>query len=78
MWGDRHLRMAIHGMPCPSCEQHVIQALTRAGASEVTASHRRREARFRYDAMADRKLLAEAVREAGYRPGTVEEVSANG
>lgn len=71
---DRSFRMTVQGMTCPSCERHVIRALTGAGASEVTASYRRREAWFRYDAHADRKPLIEAVRGAGYRPGAVEEV----
>jgi mercuric reductase len=71
---DRYFRMTVQGMTCPSCERHVIRTLTEAGASEVTASYRRREARFRYDAHADRKPLIEAMREAGYRPGAAEEV----
>jgi mercuric reductase len=75
--GDQHLRMVIQGMTCPSCERHVVQALTQAGASEVTASFRHREARFRYDPNANLKRLVEAVKELGYRPGAVEEVSVN-
>jgi len=71
--GDRHLRTAIQGMTCPRCEQHVTHALTQAGASGVTASSRRREALFRCDANADVKPLIEAVQEAGYQPGIVEE-----
>jgi mercuric reductase len=76
--GDQNLRMAIQGMTCSSCERHVMRAVTQAGALEITASYRRRGARFRYDADADRDPLVEAVQEAGYRPAISEEVSTNG
>ncbi|MBX6773058.1 MAG: cation transporter [Chloroflexi bacterium] len=75
---DHHFRMAIRGGTCPRCEQHVVQALTHAGASEATASFRHGEARFRYDPNADLRRLVEAVKELSYRPGVVEEVGLSG
>lgn len=66
--------MQLEGMTCAHCEQTVRQALEVAGAHGVQASFRRGEATFQAPESADGSQLEElnaAVREAGYRPGSV-------
>jgi mercuric reductase len=61
--------MEIGGMTCVHCEQTVALALAGAGAEEVEVSYRKGEAIFRGG---DDDAVAQAVREAGYRPGPIE------
>jgi copper chaperone CopZ len=62
-------RMVVKGMTCDHCESSVALALESAGAQEIEVSYRKGEAVFRGGEDA---LLANAVREAGYRPGPIE------
>ncbi len=62
-------RMEIGGMTCAHCEQSVALALAGAGAEDIEVSYRKREAVFRGG---DDAALAQAVRQAGYRPGRIE------
>ena len=62
-------RMVVQGMTCDHCEGSVSNALEGAGAQEVEVSYRKGEAVFRGGTD---ELLADAVREAGYRPGWIE------
>jgi mercuric reductase len=65
------MRMIVQGMTCEDCNRHVAHALESAGAKEAHADFRRGEARFQFSAE-DTGALADAVAEAGYRPGAVE------
>jgi mercuric reductase len=66
--------MNVGGMTCAHCEVSVSRALEGAGASEVSADFRRGEATFEPGAGADPQTFRQAVRGAGYEPGTVEDV----
>ncbi len=68
-------QMDVDGMTCDSCNRHVERALAGAGAAEVSADWRRGRATFAA-AEGDVERLAEAVRDAGYRPGSVGPVEA--
>ncbi len=70
------LRMNVKGMTCDHCEVSVVSALEGAGAREAKADFRREEAVFTVEGEADEAKLAAAVREAGYRPGTIEVLEA--
>ena len=70
--GNKRLRMKIEGMTCDHCELTVTKALTGAGATDATADFRRGEADATVDETLDTALLADAVRDAGYRPGAIE------
>lgn len=71
---QRTVRMNVGGMTCAHCEVSVSQALQSAGAKEASADFRREEATFELGAGADPQTLRQAVRGAGYEPGTVEGV----
>jgi mercuric reductase len=64
--------MRVEGMTCPSCEDHVDQALRETGARQVEADFRRGEALLTVDAPPDVAALSAAVRHAGYTPGAIE------
>ncbi len=70
------LRMKIKGMTCDDCEVSVVSALEGAGAREAKADFRREEAVFTVEDTAYEAKLATAIREAGYRPGTIEVLEA--
>ena len=70
------LRMKIKGMTCDHCEVSVTKALKGAGARDAKADFRREEAVFTVEDGADEAKLAGAIREAGYRPGTIEVLEA--
>ncbi|MDP2662323.1 MAG: FAD-dependent oxidoreductase, partial [Dehalococcoidia bacterium] len=72
MMAEEKMLMQISGMTCESCERHVVGALEKVGATEVTADFRRGEARFRAPAKINAQTLAEAVQQAGYQPGPIE------
>ncbi len=73
---ERDVRMEIHGMTCTSCEEHVVDALTQAGAQGARADFRRGEARFRLPAGVEASALDRAVEAAGYKPGELEYLGA--
>ncbi|TFB18500.1 mercury(II) reductase [Filobacillus milosensis] len=62
------VRLPVEGMTCTGCEEHVIEALNKAGAKNAEADFRRGEATFK---IGENKLNAakEAVRGTGYKPG---------
>ena len=68
------LRMKIDGMTCTDCEHHVKAALTGVGATDVSASFRRGEARLTLPDGAPVEALNSAVSAAGYQPVAVEPV----
>jgi mercuric reductase len=65
-------RINVAGMTCTHCEATVKRALENAGASDATADFRRGEATFDLPSGVEAEALREAIREAGYEPGTVE------
>ena len=69
---EQKARMSVAGMTCGHCEAGVRRALEGAGAVGVQADFRRGEAVFGLPEGADEESLREAVRQAGYDPGTVE------
>lgn len=74
---DRALRMRIDGMTCTDCEVHISRALKRAGATEATADFRRGVARLRVPADLSDTVLEETVRQEGYTPVRIEDVTAS-
>lgn len=62
------VRLPIEGMTCTGCEEHVTEALNKAGAKNAEADFRRGEATFK---IGENKLNAakEAVRGTGYKTG---------
>src|SRR5262249_49140740 len=56
---------------CEHCEVAVARALSHAGASNVTVSFRRNEARFTLPPTVPADPLTQAVSAAGYQPGKV-------
>lgn len=74
MMSGQRTRMSVEGMTCAHCEVSVGRALEDAGARDVKADFRRGEAVFRLPEGAETEALREAVREAGYEPGTVERI----
>lgn len=69
----RRLRLRIQGMSCAGCEGHVVRALEGIGATEVSASYRRGEARFALPGGVAESTITAAVRGVGYRVLGVEE-----
>jgi mercuric reductase len=70
---ERRTRMDIEDMTCGHCEATVSGALERAGAREARADFRRGEATFNLPPDIDPAMLQQAVREAGYEPGPIEQ-----
>lgn len=68
--------MHVRGMTCDHCEITVVKALESAGASEAVADFRRAEVRFTADDGAQVDQFAQAIRDAGYKPGSVEVLEA--
>jgi mercuric reductase len=71
---EQRTRMNIEGMTCDHCETTVKRALENAGARDATADFRRGEATFDLPSDVEPEALRDAVREAGYEPGTVERI----
>ena len=69
----RRLRLRIQGMSCAGCEGHVVRALEGIGATEVSASYRRGEARFALPGGVAESTITAAVRGVGYRPPAIED-----
>lgn len=67
--GTREVRMEIRGMTCTGCEEHVVQALTGAGAKAATADFRRGEARFQLPVGVEPATVKQAITGIGYVPG---------
>ncbi|HXF57364.1 MAG TPA: mercury(II) reductase [Actinomycetota bacterium] len=70
--------MDVAGMTCDACNLHVARALERAGAREVSADWRRGEALFTAPEDTPLERLAAAVERAGYGPGAVSVLEAEG
>lgn len=68
--------LPVRGMTCEHCERTVEAALTRAGASDAHADHRRSLATFRL--AGDTAAVIEAVRADGYQPGRPSRLAAAG
>jgi mercuric reductase len=73
---ERRLRMQVGGMTCTDCATHVSRALRVAGAIQASADFRRSSAHLVVPTDVSEETLAAAVREAGYEPGQIEEVTA--
>jgi mercuric reductase len=71
----RRLRLRIGGMSCTGCEGHVVRALEGIGATEVSASHRRGDARCAVPGGVADSTITGAVQAAGYRVLGVEDVA---
>ncbi|AEV20772.1 MULTISPECIES: mercury(II) reductase [Geobacillus] len=69
-------RMTVQGMTCTGCEQHVARALSAVGAKLMDVSFRRGEAVFALPEDADVDMARQAVKNAHYEPGDIEEVAA--
>lgn len=74
--GDQiHVRLAVQGMTCTGCEEHVQEALHSVGAEKITADFRRGEATFDIDDETLIKAAKKAIGEAGYKSGDAEVLS---
>ncbi len=71
---EQRTKMNIEGMTCNHCESTVKSALEDAGASEASADFRRGEATFDLPSDVQPEALRDAIREAGYEPGSVEQI----
>lgn len=61
-------KMAIEGMTCTSCEEHVSHALKEVGATKIEASFRKGEARFEAPEKFSKDTYEKSIQEAGYEP----------
>ncbi|AKM20369.1 Mercuric reductase [Geobacillus sp. 12AMOR1] len=68
-------RMNVQGMTCTGCEQHVTAALEAIGAKQIDVSFRRGEAVFALPDGTEIGLAKQAVRNAHYEPGDIEEIT---
>jgi len=66
------VRLPINGMTCVGCEAHVIQALNKIGAMNVTANFKRGEAKFLMRTPDDMETAIMAISRIGYIPGKAE------
>ncbi|MEX1046405.1 MAG: mercury(II) reductase [Actinomycetota bacterium] len=66
--------MQVAGMTCDSCNDHVAEALSRPGATDIVADWRKGEARFSAQDPDFERLSAE-ITGAGYGPGAVRHVT---
>lgn len=64
------VEIAVEGMTCGHCETSVTAALQAAGATNAVADFRRSYASA--DFGGNPAVLVDAVREAGYTPGTID------
>lgn len=64
------VEIAVEGMTCGHCETSVTAALQAAGATNAVANFRRSYASA--DFGGNPAVLVDAVREAGYTPGTID------
>lgn len=61
-------------MTCTGCEEHIATALRNIGAVHINASYRHGEATFELPDDVDVTKAQEAIREAKYQPGEVQEI----
>ncbi len=66
------VRLPINGMTCSGCETHVIQALNKIGAMNVTANFKRGEATFQLNAPNDIETAMNVISHIGYVPAKAE------
>ncbi|AMV12242.1 mercuric reductase [Geobacillus thermoleovorans] len=69
-------RMTVQGMTCAGCEQHVAAALSAIGAKLMDVSFRRGEVVFALPEGTDVDMARQAVKNAHYEPGDIEEITA--
>ncbi|MFC0297774.1 mercury(II) reductase [Geobacillus jurassicus] len=70
-------RMAVQGMTCTGCEQHVAAALSEIGAKQIDVSFWRGEAVFAIPEGTDVDMAKQAVKNAHYEPGEIKEITAS-
>ncbi|MFT9485924.1 MAG: FAD-dependent oxidoreductase, partial [Tepidibacillus sp.] len=70
----KRYRLIVRGMTCTGCEEHIATALQNIGAVNVDASYRYGEATFGLPDDVDVRKAQEAIREAKYQPGEVQEI----
>ncbi|WP_269148836.1 mercury(II) reductase [Kyrpidia spormannii] len=66
------VRLAVRGMTCTGCAEHVHKALDSAGAERISVNFRRGEAIFEVDDAPGIEAAKRAVTEIGYEPGDAE------
>lgn len=69
MSGRVRVRLAVQGMTCTACEEHVERVLQEAGAESVSADFRREEALFEMVDPVEEEAVKRAVVNIGYTPG---------
>lgn len=67
-----HVRLAVRGMTCTGCEDHVQEALHSVGAENIEANFRRGEATFDIHDETSIETAKHAIAETGYKPGDAE------
>ncbi|WP_047982409.1 mercury(II) reductase [Ornithinibacillus contaminans] len=70
----RKFKLEIQGMTCTGCEKHVISSLENIGAKNIEASFRKGEVIFELPLNIGVNSAKNAIKEANYLPGEVEEV----
>ncbi|WP_047984059.1 mercury(II) reductase [Ornithinibacillus californiensis] len=71
----RKFKLEIQGMTCTGCEKHVISSLENIGAKNIEASFRNGEVIFELPLNIGVNSAKNAIKDANYQPGEVEEVS---
>lgn len=71
----KHIRLAIQGMTCTECEEHVTHALQSVDAENISASFRRGEATFELADLNRLDTAKQAIVDTGYQPGKAEVVN---
>ncbi len=66
------VRLAVRGMTCTGCEEHVQKALNSVGAENISANFHRGEATFEIAEQASIEAAKQAVANTGYVPGDAE------
>ncbi|MCF8566601.1 mercury(II) reductase [Alicyclobacillus tolerans] len=67
-----HVRLAVHGMTCAGCEDHVREALHSVGAENIETNFRRGEATFDIHDETSIETAKHAIAETGYKAGDAE------
>lgn len=71
----KKFKMKIQGMTCKGCEDHVLEALEKFGATNVNVSFHYGEAIFELPKDTDVELSKTAISKIKYQAGMIEEVS---
>ncbi|ADG07432.1 mercury(II) reductase [Kyrpidia tusciae] len=66
------VRLAVRGMTCTDCEEHVKKALHSAGAEKISVNFRRGEATFEISDASGIEAAKRAVADSGYEPSNAE------